>query len=198
MKYCKATDLWKICNSYWGKNRKRHLLWITNATLRADHSCKVRMCNISKSTGPQYHWVYGLCPSSGILNNYKTQCFGNCISFRLQVSGREGLLCWIHMKELTSITGPNRVGVLFPSPVDGNRFRSDWVLCTIVRTLYGLPTKKKLHGLSPRTNYTDRPSDCSLLAKWLPTFADIGWNVVSHPYGRILGFPDRTSYFSIK
>jgi hypothetical protein len=60
-------------------------------------------------------------------------------------------------------------------------------------------TKKKLHGLSPRANYTDRAtaacrrSDCLL-------FADRGCHVVSvtDPYGRVLGFPDRSHYFSMK
>jgi hypothetical protein len=59
--------------------------------------------------------------------------------------------------------------------------------------------KKKLHGLSPRANYSDqataacRRSDCQL-------FADRGCHVVSvmDPYGRILGFLDRSHYFSIK
>jgi hypothetical protein len=58
---------------------------------------------------------------------------------------------------------------------------------------------KKLHGLSPRANYTDRAtaacqrSDCQL-------FADRGCHVVSvtDPYGRILDFLDRSRYFSIK
>jgi hypothetical protein len=57
----------------------------------------------------------------------------------------------------------------------------------------------KLHGLSPRANYTDRAtaacrrSDCQL-------FADRVCHVVSvtDPYGRILGFLDRSRYFSIK
>jgi hypothetical protein len=59
----------------------------------------------------------------------------------------------------------------------------------------------KLHGLSPRVNYeyTDRAtaacqrSDCQL-------FADRGCHVVSvmDSYGRILGFLDRSRYFSIK
>jgi hypothetical protein len=60
-------------------------------------------------------------------------------------------------------------------------------------------TLKRLHGLSPRANYTDREiaayrrSDCQL-------FADRGWHVVSvtDPYARILGFLDRSRYFSIK
>jgi hypothetical protein len=44
-----------------------------------------------------------------------------------------------------------------------------------------------------------RPSDRRLSAKWLPTFADKGCHVVSvaDPYGRILGFLDRSRYFSI-
>jgi hypothetical protein len=45
-----------------------------------------------------------------------------------------------------------------------------------------------------------RPSDRCLSAKWLPTFVDRGFHVVSmtDPYGRILGFLDRSRYFSIK
>jgi hypothetical protein len=57
-------------------------------------------------------------------------------------------------------------------------------------------TKTKLHGLCPRANYIDRAtavcrrSDCQL-------FADGGCHVVSvtYPYGRILGFLDRSRYF---
>jgi hypothetical protein len=40
-------------------------------------------------------------------------------------------------------------------------------------------TKTKLHGLSPQANYTDRLSDCHLLAKSVPTLADRGCRVVS-------------------
>jgi hypothetical protein len=55
--------------------------------------------------------------------------------------------------------------------------------------------KTKLHGLSPRANYTDRAttacrrSDCKL-------FADIGCYAVSvtNPLDRILGFLDRSRY----
>jgi hypothetical protein len=45
-----------------------------------------------------------------------------------------------------------------------------------------------------------RQSDRRLSAKWLPTFADRGCHVVrvTDPYGRILGFLDRSHYFSIK
>jgi hypothetical protein len=45
-----------------------------------------------------------------------------------------------------------------------------------------------------------RPSDRRLSASWLPTFADRRCHVVSvtDPYGRSLGFLDRSRYFSIK
>jgi hypothetical protein len=45
-----------------------------------------------------------------------------------------------------------------------------------------------------------RPSDCRLSAKLVPTFADRGCDVVSvtDPYGRILGFLDRSRYFFLQ
>jgi hypothetical protein len=45
-----------------------------------------------------------------------------------------------------------------------------------------------------------RPSDSRLSAKLVSTFADRGYHVVSvtDPYGRTLGFLDRSRYFSIK
>jgi CBS-domain-containing membrane protein len=48
-----------------------------------------------------------------------------------------------------------------------------------------------------RTILTERPP---LVGEVLPTFADRGCHVVSvmDPYGRILGFLDRSRYFSIK
>jgi hypothetical protein len=53
----------------------------------------------------------------------------------------------------------------------------------------------KLHGLSPRANYTDRAT-----AKLVPTFVDRGCHVVSitYAYDCILDFPDQKSYFSFK
>jgi hypothetical protein len=53
----------------------------------------------------QNHWVCGICPSSEILNNLKTQCFG------LRVSGGSD--------RLALSKRPNRVGVSFLSPKDG-------------------------------------------------------------------------------
>jgi hypothetical protein len=53
---------------------------------------------------------------------------------------------------------------------------------------------------SESANELYRPSDRRLSAKWLSTFAHRGCHVVSvtDPYGRILGFLDRSRYFSIK
>jgi hypothetical protein len=75
---------------------------------------------------------------------------------------------------------------------------SDFIL--LFHDLLFIPEQtNKLHGLSPRTNYTNRAtaacrrSDCQL-------FADKGCHVVSvtDPSGRILDFLDRSRYFSIK
>jgi hypothetical protein len=55
----------------------------------------------------------------------------------------------------------------------------------------GAHKTNKLHGLSPRANYTD----------WATAaFADKGCHVVTmmDPYGCILDFLDRSRYFSIK
>jgi hypothetical protein len=59
-------------------------------------------------------------------------------------------------------------------------------------------TKQTPWSESARELY--RPSDRRLSVKWLPTFADRGCHVVSvtDPYGRILGFLDKSRYFSIK
>jgi hypothetical protein len=60
--------------------------------------------------------------------------------------------------------------------------------------------KKKPPPLSESASELYPPSDRHLLAKWLPTFADRRFHVVSmtDPYGRILRFLDRSRYFSIK
>jgi hypothetical protein len=56
-----------------------------------------------------------------------------------------------------------------------------------------------LHGLSPRANYTDRATGACRRSDCQP-FADRGFHMVSvmEPYGRFLGFLDRSRYFSIK
>jgi CBS-domain-containing membrane protein len=52
-------------------------------------------------------------------------------------------------------------------------------------------SKKKLRGLNPRVNYTDRPT---LVGEVSAKFADRGCHVVSvtDPYGHILGFLDQS------
>jgi hypothetical protein len=66
--------------------------------------------------------------------------------------------------------------------------------------LYAPKKKKKKTPWSESASELYRPSDRRFSAKWLPTFADKVFHVVSvtDPYGRILGFLDRSRYFSIK
>jgi hypothetical protein len=84
--------------------------------------------------------------------------------------------------------------------------------CTADRGWYsssGVKTASDFDSLDKRPRRTPwsesaselyRPSYRRLSAKWLPTFADKRCHVVSvtDPYGRILGFLDRSRYFSIK
>jgi hypothetical protein len=60
--------------------------------------------------------------------------------------------------------------------------------------------EKKETPWSESASEVYRPSDRRLLAKWLPTFVDIGCHVVSVTdlCGRILGFLYRSRYSSIK
>jgi hypothetical protein len=59
-----------------------------------------------------------------------------------------------------------------------------------------LGSSRKLRGLSPLANYTDRATS-RLLAKLVPTFADTECHVasVTDPYCCILDFLDRNRYF---
>jgi hypothetical protein len=74
-----------------------------------------------------------------------------------------------------------------------------WPLITI-RVYSGLDETNKQTPWSESASELHRPSDRRLSAKWLLTFADRGCHVVSvtDSYGRILGFLDRSRYFSIK
>jgi hypothetical protein len=67
----------------------------------------------------QDYWVFGLCPSSGILRNRTTQRFGNWICFRPQVRGQEtsthlGPLERVQWLRLALSNGANWVGVSCP------------------------------------------------------------------------------------
>jgi hypothetical protein len=81
------------------------------------------------------------------------------------------------------------------SPVQEKAYNPDADLTTVSLFSFS-PLKTKLHGLSPRANYTDRAacrrSDCQFLRIE-------GCHVVSvtDPYGRILDLLDRNRYFSI-
>jgi hypothetical protein len=68
---------------------------------------------------------------------------------------------------------------------------------TLTATL--LKKQKQKNQWSESTSELYRPGDRRLSAKRLPNFSDRGCHVVSvtDPYGRILGFLDRSRYFSI-
>jgi hypothetical protein len=59
--------------------------------------------------------------------------------------------------------------------------------------------KKKKNPWSESASELYRPSDHRLSAKWLTTFAGRGCHVVSvtDPYGRTLGFLDRSRYYQV-
>jgi hypothetical protein len=63
-----------------------------------------------------------------------------------------------------------------------------------------MTTKTKQTPWSESASELYRPSDRRLSAKLVPTFVDRGCHVVrvTDPYGHILGFLDRSRYFSIK
>jgi hypothetical protein len=70
----------------------------------------------------------------------------------------------------------------------------------ICRSCWSVKCGKKKAPWSESASELHRPSDRRLSAKLLPTFADKGCHVVSVTdlYDRILGFLDRSRYFSIK
>jgi hypothetical protein len=83
-----------------------------------------------------------------------------------------------------------------PSPT--NNMHKYSIVNYLLYVLYYIKTTK-LHGLSPRANYTDRAtaacwrSDCQLVR-----IEGATWSALTDPSGRMLGFLDRSRYFSIK
>jgi hypothetical protein len=75
-----------------------------------------------------------------------------------------------------------------------------WAQVPLYIYIYIYIDKNKQTPWSESASELYRPSDRRLSLKWLPTFADRGCHVVSvtDPYGRILGFLDRSRYFSSK
>jgi hypothetical protein len=79
-------------------------------------------CEVASNT--QNYRIYGLCLSPGIVNNQKTQRFGNWICFRLQVI--EGDAYSIRSNRISILVlskRTNRAGVSIPSLEAGNRCR---------------------------------------------------------------------------
>jgi hypothetical protein len=79
-------------------------------------------------------------------------------------------------------------GIGFP-PTAAKQFKTIWVILN--------KQTKQQTPWSESTSELYRPSDSRLSAKLVPTFAYRGCHVVSvtSPYGRSLGFLDRSRYF---
>jgi hypothetical protein len=90
---------------------------------------------------------------------------------------------------------------VLPSSSQDQQCGQQRVVSLISGELQSRPAKlKNWTPCSESASELYRPRDRRSSAKWLPTFADRGCHVVSvtDPYGRILGFIDRSRYFSIK
>jgi hypothetical protein len=70
---------------------------------------------------PDY-WVFGLCPSSGILKNRRTQRFGSWICFRPQVRGQETptQLGPLERASLNHWTTPSSTRRAYKHPITGS------------------------------------------------------------------------------
>jgi hypothetical protein len=111
---------------------ERSAVWLLSQRLAlylSSRSVSVCMHDDVTFWGTQNHWVCEHCTTSGILNNYKTWCFGYWNCFRPQMRGKNtrtliGPLEWA--TSIQYLSGPNRIGVFLPSPEDGNtsRFRN--------------------------------------------------------------------------
>jgi hypothetical protein len=90
--------------------------------------------------------------------------------------------CYVHKKKRKRKAHTNHAGENFTLNFPTQHFR--------------LEIKKKLHGLSPRANYTDRAtaacrrSDCQLVR-----IEDATWSALRIPPAAFLGFLDRSHYF---
>jgi hypothetical protein len=104
---------------------------------------------------------------------------------------------WIHESEVTYANG---------SHVQACRRITNDFYDALWRIIFVFFHENTVQAITKKTPWSEsaselyRPSDRRSSAKWLPTFADKGCHVVSvtDPYGRILGFLDKSRYFSIK
>jgi CBS-domain-containing membrane protein len=82
-------------------------------------------------------------------------------------------------------------------PIVSRPVRGNMLLTMLFRTCQH---NKKTTPWPESASELYRPSDRRMSAKLVPTFSDRRCHVVSvtDPYGRILGFLDRSRYFSIK
>jgi hypothetical protein len=95
-------------------------------TARVNRSAESDLCSsvtiFTNTTWTRDYWVFGLCPSSGILKNTKEHNVSETESLSvLRWGGGRHLLCCYQWLGLVLYNGPNRVGVSHPSPENGNR-----------------------------------------------------------------------------
>jgi hypothetical protein len=117
-------------------------------------------------------------------SHLRTSCRENQASHNLHHSSWENGCAWccnvcVYVPTLTSFQNVKQITDLLPS-----------ILIIKVNYSYLVWVASELY----------RPSDRRLSVKLMPTFADRGCHVVSvtNPHGRILGFLDRSRYFSSK
>jgi hypothetical protein len=148
----------------------------------------------------------GICRKffgGGSIRHYgPNECFVECLMFELKCSllNRVQILCvfkWLLRRGGGGYvrSGIKDVVIVVNDRLWGLVVKSSWLQ---IRRL-GFDSR---HYQSASELY--RPNDRRLSAKWLPIlyqiFTDKGCHVVSvtDPYGRILGFLDRSRYFPIK
>jgi hypothetical protein len=150
--------------------------------------------------------------TNGIKENKKRHYFIHSLlqDMRTQQHNRKTIQC-PHQNYRPRILGLCRTGV------QCQKFRNIKIYCLGKGDLKSLDSTKNtmlwqldcVHAKNKKNKQTPwsesaselyRPSDRRFSAKWLPTFADKGCHVgsVTDPYVRILGFLDRSRYFSIK
>jgi hypothetical protein len=134
---------------YWPARTYLYIFWIISSLAAVNHGVYlgrpsaqriIKWCSsyktLTKSPGVRVIGFVDFMHLPELYLNRKHKHFGNWICFYLLVREGRHLLCSVHYKELTSITGPNRIGPLenltsvsgptrigvsFPSPGDGNR-----------------------------------------------------------------------------
>jgi hypothetical protein len=107
-----------------------------------------------------------------------------------------GVMLWRCLREGLA-EKPASLFILFE--LDLNGLPNNVIHVSSILKMEATLKKTNLHGLSPRANYTDRATaDCQRSDRQLLRIEGCYVVSVTDPYGRILGFLDRSRYFSNK